>query len=108
MEGGTLPGGQGLDGLYGIESHELDATQGKEVGHEVANEDSVEVGTNVLGKVLTAGEVDGTDTGQGDVTGVESAEDETGLNNASLEASGGEKPDPAKPDKLLLVSRGMQ
>ena len=76
-------------------------------GHEVANEDSVEVDTNVFGKALTAGDVDCTETRQGDVTGVESDEEETG-NNASLEASDSEKPVPAKPDKLLLVNRGMQ
>ena len=75
-------------------------------GHEVANKDSVEVDTNVFGKALTAGDVDCTETGLGNVTGVESDEEETG--NESLEASGSEKPAPIKPDKLLLVSRGMQ
>ena len=107
VEGGTLQGGQGLDGLYGIGSHELDATVGKVSGHEVATEDSVEGDTNVFGKALTAGDVDCTETGPGDVTGVESDEEETG-NNSSLEASGSEKPVPAKPDKLLFVNRGMQ
>ena len=76
-------------------------------GHEVANDDSVEVDTNVFGKALAAGDVDCTETGQGDVTGVESDEEEIG-NNTSLEASGSENPVPGKPDKLLLVSRGMQ
>ena len=49
------------------------------------------MGTNVFGKVLTAGDVDCTETGQGDVTVVESDEEETG-NNASLEASSNENP----------------
>ena len=31
--GGTLQGGQGLYGLYGIGSHELDTTLGKVSGH---------------------------------------------------------------------------
>ena len=107
VEGGTLQGGQRLDGLYGIGSHELDATLGKVSGHEVATEDSVEGDTNVFGKALTAGDVDCTETGPSDVTGVESDEEETG-NNSSLEASGSEKPVPAKPAKLLFVNRGMQ
>ena len=107
VEGRTLQGGQGLDGLYGIRSHELDATLGKVSGHEVATEESVEADTKVFGKALTADDVDCTEGGQGDVTGGVSDEEETG-NNASLEASGSEKSVPGKPDKLLLVSRGMQ
>ena len=106
VEGGTLQEGQVLDGLYGIGSHELDAALGKVSGHEVATEDSVEVETNVFGNVLTAGDVDCTETGIGDVTGVETDDEATG-NNSSLEASGSEKPVPDEPAKLLFVSRGM-
>ena len=52
VEGATLQEGQRLDGLYGIESHELDATLGK------VSEDGFEVDTNVFGKALKAGDVD--------------------------------------------------
>ena len=69
MGGATLQVGQGLNGLYGIGSHELDATFGKVSGHEVANGDGVEVDTFMVGKALKAGDVDCTKTGQGDVTG---------------------------------------
>ena len=68
LGGATLQVGQGLDGLYRIGSHELDATFGKVSGHEVANEDGVEVDT-FFGKALKAGDVDCTKTVQGDVTG---------------------------------------
>ena len=60
-------------------------------GLEVANEDGVEIDTFLVGKALKAGDVDCTKTGQGDVTGVVSDEDETG-NIASLEAGGSENP----------------
>ena len=69
MGGATLQVGQGLNGLYGIGSHELGATFGKVSGYEVANEDGVEVDTFLVGKALKAGDVDCTKTGQGDVTG---------------------------------------
>ena len=109
---------QGLDGLYGIGSHELDATLGKVSGYEVANGDGVEVETIVVGKALKAGDVDCTKTGQGDVTGeikqlddgskvAVSDEDET-AKIASLVAGGSEKSVPGKLDKFLLVSRDMQ
>ena len=74
-----------MDGLYGIESHELDATLGK------VSEDGFEVDTNVFGKALKTDDVDCTKPGEGDVTaGVVSDEDETG-NIASLEAGGSKK-----------------
>ena len=82
---GDIARGQRLDGLYGIESHELDATLGK------VSEDGFEVDTNVFGKALKTGDVDSTKPGEGDVTaGVVSDEDETG-NIASIEAGGSEK-----------------
>ena len=51
MKGGaTLQVDQGLDGSYGIGSHELDATLGKVSGYEVANGDGVEVETIARGR----------------------------------------------------------
>ena len=86
-------------------------------GHEVANENGVEVDTIVVGKALKAGDVECTNSGQGDVTGetkklgdgskVAVSDDDETCEVASLVAGGSENFVPAKLDKLLSVSRGM-